>query len=88
MVSYTFRDQLSTDKNLFISVAGVNPVTGEQTHIYGRKGMRRSSENFKHARLAIYCGTGGAESLHKIKSFEVTDRIRVLRDLFQRLNSI
>ena len=72
--------------SIFIGVAGINPVTGDQICIYGRKGMRRSSANFKHAKMAIYCGTGGAESLRKIKSFEVTDRIRALRDLFKRLN--
>ena len=77
---------MNTSRCLFIDVAGINPVTGNQIRIYGRRGMRRSSENFKHARLAIYCGLGGAESLRKIKSFEVTDRIRVLRDLFKRLN--
>ena len=77
---------MKTSRDIFTSVAGVNPSTGDQIRIYGRKGLRRSSANFKHARLAIYCGTGGAESLRKIKSFEVTDRIRVLRDLFKRLN--
>ena len=78
---------MKTHKNLFTSVAGINPLTGNQICIYGRKGMRRSSENFRQAKMALYCGTGGAESLRKIKSFEVTDRIRVLRDLFKRLNS-
>ena len=79
---------MKTSRDLFTSVAGINPLTGDQTRIYGRKGMRRSSANFKHAKMALYCGTGGAESLRTIKSFEVTDRIRVLRDLFKRLNSI
>ena len=79
---------MKTSRDLFTSVAGINPVTGNQIRIYGRKGLRRSSANFKHAKMALYCGTGGAESLRKIKSFEVTDRIRVLRDLFKRLNLI
>ena len=79
---------MDTSRCLFISVAGIDPVTGDQICMYGRKGMRRSSANFKHAKMAIYCGLGGAESLRKIKSFEVTDRIRVLRDLFKRLNLI
>ena len=79
---------MDTSRCLFISVAGIDPVTGDQTRIYGRKGMRRSSANFRQAKMALYCGTGGAESLRKIKSFEVTDRIRVLRDLFKRLNFI
>lgn len=74
--------------SLFASVALVDLKTGCQISMYGRQGMRRSSANFKHAKMAIYCGTGGAESLREIKSFEVTDRIRVLRDLFKRLNLI
>ena len=76
---------MKNSKN-FSAITLVDPKTGQQIRIYGRQGMRRSSVNFKHARMALYCGTGGAESLRKIKSFEVTDRIRVLRDLFKRLN--
>ena len=79
---------MDTSRCLFINVAGIDPVTGDQIRIYGRTGMRRSSANFKQARMSLYCGTGGAESLHKIKSFTVTERIRVLRDLFKRLNLI
>lgn len=76
---------MKTSRDLFTSVVGIDQKTGQRAH-YGRKGLRRSSANFKHAKMAIYCCTGGAESLRKIKSFEVTDRIRTLRDLFKRLN--
>lgn len=79
---------MKTFKDVFSVVALVDPKTGDQIRIYGRQGMRRSSANFRHAKMALYCGTGGAESLRKIKSFEVTDRIRILRDLFKRLNLI
>ena len=72
--------------NIFTSITGIDLKTGQQIRIYGRQGKRRSSVNFKHAKMALYCATGGAESLRKIKSFTVTERIRILRDLFKRLN--
>ena len=79
---------MKTSKNVFSAVTLIDQETGCQIYVYGRQSKRRSSVNFKHARMALYCGTGGAESLHKIKSFTVTERIRVLRDLFKRLNLI
>lgn len=79
---------MKTFKNVFSAITLIDPETGSQIRVYGRQSLRRRSANYRHARMALYCGTSGAESLHKIKSFEVTDRIRVLRDLFKRLNSL
>ena len=79
---------MKTSKNIFSAVTLINPETGCLIRIYGRQSRRRGSANYRHARMAMICGLGGAESLRKIKSFEVTDRIRVLRDLFKRLNSL
>lgn len=77
---------MKTSKNVFSAVTLIDQETGCQIYVYGRQGKRRISANYQHARMAMICGLGGAESLRKIKSFEVTDRIRILRDLFKRLN--